>query len=70
MAKTKIRPLGDVLVDMEPLIDECMDHGLQWGDFLALMLAYLTVHRPHDKEVYVEDGSSPTFFYGKAVTKD
>ena len=29
----KLRKLGDILLDMEPLINEAMDHNLQYGDF-------------------------------------
>lgn len=62
MAK-KLRKFGDILLDLEPLIDEAMDHGLQHGDFLALMHSYLMVHRPEDREAYVE-GGNPEFYYG------
>ncbi len=61
----KIRRLGDILLDMEPYIQEAMDdHDLQWGDMLGLMFAYLHAHYPNHKEVYCKDGKSPVFFYG------
>ncbi|EFX60709.1 hypothetical protein DAPPUDRAFT_123240 [Daphnia pulex] len=37
----KIRKLGDVLLDMEPLLLEMVDHGLQYGDILNLVYGYL-----------------------------
>jgi len=55
--KSKFRPMGDVLLDMEPLMDEFCDAGLQWGDVLM-------VHRPDAKEKYLDDSSSPVFYYG------
>lgn len=63
--KKKIRPLGEILLDIEPLILEAAeDHDLQHGDFYGILHAYLDVHLPDNKEVYTEDGSSPVFFYG------
>lgn len=59
----KLRKLGDILLDMEPLINEAMDHNLQYGDFLALMYQYLLIHRPDDQEVYLDD-TNPEFYYG------
>lgn len=59
----KRRTLGDILIEMEPLMNEVMDQGLQWSDFLALMHAWLMVHRPGDREEYT-DGGHPIFYYG------
>jgi hypothetical protein len=67
--KKKIRPLGDILLDMEPLMNEAMDHELQWGDFLGLMHAWLMIHRPHDREEYTA-GGHPEFRYGPKETDD
>lgn len=62
-----MRRLGDVLLDMEPLIQEMMDdHDLQWGDMLGLIYAYLQAHYPSHREVYTIDGKSPIFYYGPA----
>lgn len=62
--KKKIRPLGEILLDMEELILEMTDeHDLQWGDILNLIRGYLEVHCPEAKELY-EDGEEPIFFYG------
>jgi len=59
----KLRKLGDVLLDMEPLILEMVDHGLEYGDILNLVYGYLEVHAPGAKEEYT-DGTHPVFFYG------
>lgn len=62
--RRKLRALGKVLLEMEPLILEAVcDHDLQWSDFLALMHAYLQVHCPDAQEKYL-DGSSPKYSYG------
>jgi hypothetical protein len=67
MAKNKLRPLGNVLLDLEPLLLEmAIDHDLQWGDILNLVHGYLQVHCPHAQEVYVDDGKNPEFYYGPA----
>lgn len=64
MAKKKIRPLGDILLEMEPLILEAVvDHNLQHGDLIYLLKGYLDVHCPGAKEEY-KDGTSPTLNYG------
>jgi hypothetical protein len=64
MAKKTIRPLGDVLLDMEPLLQEMTDaHGLQWGDTLQLVYNYLMVHCPEAREQYTV-GGHPEFYYG------
>lgn len=61
----KIRPLGDILLDAEKLIDEAIDHhGLQFGDILGLIYAHLLVHRPDAREEYVADDSHPEYYYG------
>lgn len=63
MAK-KIRRLGDILLDLELLIDEmCIDHDLQLGDVLALVKSHIDVHNPESIENYV-DGGSPVYYYG------
>lgn len=58
-----MRKLGKVLLDMEPLLDEMCDHGLQMGDILALVKAHLEIHRPDCIEEYT-DGDSPEYYYG------
>ena len=65
----KLRPLGDVLLDMEPLLDELLvDHDLQHGDVLALVYQHMVVHNPNQIEEY-EDGSNPIFYYGPKESK-
>lgn len=62
--KTKRRALGDILLDLEPLLEEMVDsHDLQWGDVLALTHSWLQVHRPGAQEEYL-DGGSPIMYYG------
>lgn len=64
-AKKRLRPLGDVLLDMEPLIEEMVEgHSLQWGDVLNLVRGYLEVHCPRSREEYEDGSGSPEFFYG------
>lgn len=63
--KKKIRPLGDILLEIEPLLLEAVEgHNLQHGDIYGLLRSYLEIHLPNHREVYTEDGSSPVFFYG------
>lgn len=60
----KIRPLGQITGDMELLLQEMTDiHELQFGEVIALVYAWLEIHAPHAKEVYVKDGSSPVLTY-------
>lgn len=60
----KLRPLGQVLLDAEPLIEELLiGHELQIGDLHALLDVYVQVHYPDAREVY-EDGTSPALRYG------
>ena len=58
------RTVGDVLLDMEPLLQELgITQGLQKGDILALVNSYIDIHMPGIIEQYVE-GGSPFYFYG------
>lgn len=59
----KIRKVGDILLEMEPLIQELVDHELQWGDILNLIRGYLEIHSSEAQEEYL-DGTHPVFFYG------
>lgn len=64
VSKNKIRPLGDVLLDMEVLLDEAIEqHDLQWGDVLGLVHQWLVIHHPEAQEEYT-DGTNPKYFYG------
>jgi hypothetical protein len=59
-----MRKLGDILLDLESIIDEMVDdHDLQWGDIFNLVRGHLEVHRPDAQEEYTE-GGNPTFYYG------
>lgn len=63
--RTTLRPLGDILLDMEPLLIEmCDQHELQWGDVLGLVFSYMQIHLPGAQETYSEDGSHPIMYYG------
>lgn len=67
----KLRRLGDIMLDIEPLILEmCNDHDLQWYEILNLIRGYLEVHAPDAQEQYVS-GGNPVFYYGpKSETKN
>ena len=61
----KIRPLGKITSDLEPLILEMVeDHDMQWGEILSLIHGYLLIHCPGAQEEY-KDGSNPIFYYGE-----
>lgn len=63
--KKKLRKLGDITSDLEPLLLEMVvEHELQMGEVLNLIRGYLEIHCPGCKEVYTKDGSNPVFFYG------
>ena len=62
--------VGDILLDLEVVLDKLADQGLQMGDILALVHSHLLVHRPDVVEVYDADGSSPQFFYGYGGKND
>ena len=60
----KQRKLGDMLLDLEVIIDEMIDsQDLQHGDVLGLIYTHLLVHRPDAREEYL-DGTHPEFKYG------
>ena len=70
MSKNKLRPLGDITTDLEPLILEMVcEHKLQAHELLGMIYLYLQVHCPSSIEVYDADGSSPVLFYGPVKTK-
>jgi hypothetical protein len=58
-----LRKMGDILLDHETILQEMIEHGLQWGDILNLTRGYLEVHSPGSQEEYVE-GGHPEFYYG------
>ena len=62
--KPKLRPLGDITADMEPLLLEMTEaHGLQQGEVEALVHCYLEIHCQDSKEEYL-DGTHPERYYG------
>lgn len=59
------RSYGDILLDMETLINEAIDdHDVQAGDLLYGLYGYLKIHRPDSFEVYEDDNQNPEFYYG------
>lgn len=69
MSKKKIRPIGKILLDLEVLLDEMCDQGLQLGDILSLVHSQIQVHRQDAIEVYDDDGTSPIMYYGPKENK-
>lgn len=64
MEGDNLRPLGDILLDIEPsLFEMCKDHDLQHGDILYLIKGWLDIHYPGGKEEFV-DGDDIFFYYG------
>lgn len=59
------RKLGSITTAIEPLLEELIDsHDLQWHEVLALVHAWLVVHRPDAQETYVYDNTKPVYYYG------
>ena len=72
MGKKKLRRLGDIMLDIEPLLLEMTSaagHDLQWHEVLYLVFGWLNVHAPHAREDYVS-GGSPEFYYGAPRSSD
>lgn len=66
----KLRPLGDILLDIEPFLIELVEsHNLQHGDVYGLLNVYLETHLPGYKEEYL-DGTHPVFRYGYEEKSD
>lgn len=64
VSKKELRPVGDITLDMEPLLCElALEHELQMGEILGLVKSYLEIHVPDCKEEYT-DGTNPVYFYG------
>lgn len=69
MARKRIRPLGDIVSDLEELVFEMVDdHDLQRGSILAVVKDYIDVHCPGAIEQYEEDNTSPLYFYAPIET--
>lgn len=65
VAEPKLRPFGDVISDLENVIQEMVSrHDLQWGDILNIVHGYLCVHNPEAQEEYTDGSGSPMFYYG------
>jgi hypothetical protein len=65
----KLRPLGSILLDLEPILEEMIDkHDLQKSDVIALVSGWIDAHRPDCREEY-EDGTFPVLFYGPKESK-
>lgn len=63
----KLRRLGDITSDLEPLLFElAVDHDMQHGEILAQIYNWLIVHVPSQREEYVS-GGSPIFYGPKEV---
>jgi len=61
--KRKIRPLGEITEDLEPLMFELVEqHKMQAHEVLGMILFWITSHYPDAVEVY-EDGTSPILVY-------
>lgn len=64
MSANNLRPAGEVLLEMEPLLFELVqDHEIQKGELLALISAWVDIHYAGAIEEY-EDDTHPIFFYG------
>jgi len=61
MAKQNV---GDILLDLEIVLDKLYDQGLQLGDVLGIVYTHTHVHRKDAVEVYTEDDSNPVLKYG------
>ena len=62
MAKQR-RQMGEILLDLEEILLEMVDHGHQWGDIIFQVYGYLMIHAPGAREEYTE-GGHPELYYG------
>jgi hypothetical protein len=63
--KKKLRPLGDITADLEPLLLEMTEsHKMQVHEVLGVIHAYLMVHCPDAFEEYEDGSGSPVLWYG------
>lgn len=61
--KKKIRRLGDIMLDMEILLEEmAIGHDLQYHEMLGIIYAHLVLHYPESQEEFL-DGKKPKFEY-------
>lgn len=62
--KKKLRPLGEITTDLEPLWFELVrEHRLQNHEIIGLFLQWRQTHNLESQEVYV-DGTTPVLYYG------
>lgn len=62
----KLRPLGKIMDEMEPLLEEMTDedkHDMQYQEVLAQVYVWLMTHAPHQEPTYL-DGTHPEFYFG------
>jgi hypothetical protein len=60
----KLRPLGSITDDMEPLILELVEgHQMQAQEIIYLIFSYLQAHTPSAFPIY-EDGSTIEMYVG------
>lgn len=70
MKKPKLRPLGNITSEIEPLLLEMVtQHEMQAHEIIGLVYLYLQVHCPGSIEVYSSDGTSPQLYYGPQLQK-
>jgi len=57
---TKLRPLGEITDDLEPLLQEFSDHKMQLHEIIGLISQY---YETHDQSVFEEyaDGTRPIY---------
>lgn len=56
--------MGDILLELEKVIDSMDKQGLQLGDILALVKSHIEIHNPHMIEQYEDGSGSPEYYYG------
>ena len=60
----KKETMGDIMLELEKVLDKMCDQGLQLGDILALVNGHIWSHRQDAIEVYNCDNSNPVLKYG------
>lgn len=63
LSMPKRRKIGAILLDLETILLELVDHGMQWGDIIFQIYGYLMVHALGAREEYL-DGTHPELTYG------
>lgn len=65
----KLRKLGDIMLDMEPLLEELYNSDAQPSDIFGLILGWTMTHRPDNIEIYM-DNSIPILYTHKDVINE